>query len=82
MHIFVVTDGRWQICRLLCDKNTKYNFSVRVSLLHVTTITGISTNWFENFQRFELRRVIFPRESRNGSSLREFRIIEGSRNRG
>ena len=27
-------------------------------------------------------REFFPRESRIGSSLREFRIIEGSRNRG
>ena len=50
MHIFVVTDGRWQICCLLCNKNTnelKYNFSGRVSLLQVATVTGISTNWFE-----------------------------------
>ena len=38
----------------------KYNFSLRVSLLQVTTVTGISTDWFENFQRFELRKVIFP----------------------
>ena len=31
MHIFVVANGRWQICRLLCNKYTKtklkYNFS-------------------------------------------------------
>ena len=71
--------------RWLCNKNTnklKYNFSGRVSLLQVATVTGISTNWFE------LRRVIFPGIFptgvywRIGSSLREFRIIEGSRNRG
>ena len=29
-------------------------------MLQVATITGISTNWFENFQRFELWKVIFP----------------------
>ena len=52
MHIFVVTDGRWQICCL--QNKLKFNFSGRVSLLQVTTVSGISTNWFENFQRFEL----------------------------
>ena len=57
MHIFVVTDGRPQICRLLCNKSItklKYNFSGRVSLLQVATVTGISTNWVVNVQRFEL----------------------------
>ena len=43
--------------------------------LQVPTVTGISTNWFENFQRFELWRVIlwefFPREATTGSSYRE-----------
>ena len=38
----------------------QYNFFGRVSLLQIATVTGISTNWFENFQRFELWRVIFP----------------------
>ena len=56
--------NRWKICCLLCNKNKKnklkYNFSERASLLEVATVTGISTNWFENFQRFELWRVIFP----------------------
>ena len=38
MHIFLVTDGRWQICWLLCNKNKNknelnYNFSDGVSLL-------------------------------------------------
>ena len=50
MHILIVTDGRWPICRLLCNKNKlKHNFSGRVSLLQVATVTGISTNWFKNF---------------------------------
>ena len=38
----------------------KYNFSGRFCFLQVATVTGISTNWFENFQRFELWRGIFP----------------------
>ena len=29
-------------------------------MLQVANVTGISTKWFENFQRFELRRVNFP----------------------
>ena len=29
-------------------------------MLQVAAVTGISTDWFENFQRFELWRVIFP----------------------
>ena len=56
------------------------------SLLQVATATGISTKWFENFPTFKLWGVIllyfFPWESRIGSSLQEFQIIEGSRNWG
>ena len=74
-------------CVIKIQNKLKYNFSGRVSLLQAATVTGINTNWFEKFQRFELWRVIFPGfffpwESRIGSGLREFRIIEGSRNRG
>ena len=54
-------DGRFVACRVIKLQNElKYNFSGRVSLLQVATVTGISSNWFENFQRFELWRVIFP----------------------
>ena len=43
MHIFVVTDGRWQICRLLyfvikIQNKLKYNFSGSVSLLQKVAI--------------------------------------------
>ena len=54
-------DGRFVACCVIKIQNkVKYNFSGRVSLLQVATVTGISTNWFENFQRFEVWRVIFP----------------------
>ena len=53
MHIFVITDKRSQVCRLQCvikiQNELKYNFSGRVSLFQVASVTGISTNWFENF---------------------------------
>ena len=53
-------DGRFVACCVIKIQNKqKYNFSGRVSLLQFATVTGISTNWFENFQRFELWRVIF-----------------------
>ena len=55
-----MVDGRFAACCIIKIQNKlKYNSSGRVSLLRVATITGISTNWFENFQRFELWRVIF-----------------------
>ena len=47
-------------CVIKIKNKLKYNFSGGVSLLQVATVTGISTNWFEKFQRFELWRVIFP----------------------
>ena len=54
-------DGRFVACCVIKIQNKlKYNFSGRVSLLQVATVTGINTNWFKNFQRFELWRVIFP----------------------
>ena len=54
-------DGRFVACCVITIQNKlTYNFSGRVSLLQVATVTGISTKWFENFQRFELWRVIFP----------------------
>ena len=54
-------DGRFIACCVIKIQNKlKYNFYRRVSLLQVATVTGISTNWFENFQRFELWRGIFP----------------------
>ena len=53
--------GRFVACCVIKIQNKlKYNFSGTVSLLQVATVTGISTNRFENFQRFELWRVIFP----------------------
>ena len=55
-------DGRFVACCVIKKQNKlKYNFFGRVSLLQVATytVTGISTNWSENFQRFELWRVIF-----------------------
>ena len=54
-------DGRFVACCVIKIQNKlKYNFSGGVSLLQVANVTGVSTNWFENFQRFELWRVIFP----------------------
>ena len=54
-------DGRFVACCVIKIQNKlKYNCSGRVSLLQVATVTGISTNLFEKFQRFELRGVIFP----------------------
>ena len=47
-------------CVIEIQNNLKYSFSGRASLLQVAALTGISTNWFENFQRFELWRVICP----------------------
>ena len=47
-------------CVTKIQNELKYNSSGRLSLLQVATVTGISTYWFENFQRFELWRVIFP----------------------
>ena len=54
-------DGRFVSCCVIKIQNKlKFIFSGRVTLLQVTTVIGISTNWFENFQRFELWKVIFP----------------------
>ena len=47
-------------CVIKIQNKLKYNFSGRVSLLQIATVTGISTNWFEKFQRLELWRVISP----------------------
>ena len=53
-------DGKFVACCVIKIQNELiYNFSGRVSLPQVATVTGISTNWFENFQRFKLWRVIF-----------------------
>ena len=53
-------DGRFVACCVIKIQNElKYNFSGRLSLVQVATVTGVSTNWFENFQRFELWGVIF-----------------------
>ena len=41
-------------CVIKIQNKLKCNFSGRVSLLQVATVTRISTNWFE------LWRVIFP----------------------
>ena len=46
-------DGRFVACCVI-------KYKIRVFLRQVATVTGISTNWFENFQRFELWRVISP----------------------
>ena len=80
-------DGRFVACCAIKIQNKlKYNFSGRVSLLQVATVTRISTNWLKvqimegnfsgNFSHGSLEA------SRIGSSLQEFLIIEGSRNRG
>ena len=48
-------DGRFVVCCVIeMQDELKYNFSASVSLPHVATVTGISINWLENFQRFEL----------------------------
>ena len=53
-------DDRFVACCVIKVQNKlKYNFAGSVSLLQVANATGISTKWFENFQRFELWRVIF-----------------------
>ena len=46
-------------CVIKIQNKLKYDFSGRVSLLEVATVTGISTNLLENIQRFEIWRVIF-----------------------
>ena len=54
-------DGRFVACCVIKIQNKlKYNFSGRVSSLQGATVTGISTNWFENFRRFDLWRLVFP----------------------
>ena len=61
-------DGRCVACCVIKIQNKlKYNFSGRVSLLEVATVTGISTHWFEKFQRFELLRVNFSGNFSHGS---------------
>ena len=81
-------DGRFVACCVIEIQNKlKYIFFGRVSLLQVATVTGITTNWFENFQRFEISRVIFPGIFPTGvDNWLEFAgvslIIEGSRNMG
>ena len=80
-------DGRFvAYCVMKIQNKLKHNFSGRVSLLQAATVTGISSNWFENFQRFDLWRVIFPgifshgsRETTTGLSYREVQETEGSR---
>ena len=75
-------DGRFvAYCVTKIQNKLKYNFSGRVSLPQVATVTGISTNWFENFQRFELWRVIFPGIFPTGVE-NWFELSGGSRNRG
>ena len=55
-------DGRFvAYCVIKIQNKLKYNFSGRVSLLQLATVTGISAYWFENFQRLKLWRVIFPK---------------------
>ena len=86
MNIFVVTegtgDGRFVACCVIKIQNKlKYNFCGRVSLLKVATVTGISTNWFENFQRFELWSVIF-REFFDTGVDDWFEFVGVSNNRG
>ena len=67
-------DGRFVAsCVIKIQNKLKYNFS--------------STNWLENFQSFELWRVIFPGIFPTGDenwfeSAGVSNIIEGSRNRG
>ena len=76
-------NGRFFACCVIkMPSKLKYNFSGRVSLVQVAAVIGISTNWFESFQRFELWRVIFPTGVENWFEFGEFRIIECSRNRG
>ena len=59
-------DGRFVAgCVIKIQNKLKYNFSGRVSLLKVATVTGISYGG-EFFQGF------FARESRIGLSSREF----------
>ena len=74
-------DGRFVACCVIKIQNKlKYNFSGRVSLLQVATVTRISTNWFENFQRFELWRTIFPGNFPTGVE-NWFELSGGPRNR-
>ena len=75
-------DGRLVACCVIKIQNElKYNFSGRLSLLQVATVTGISTNWFENFQRFELWRVIFAEFFPTGVE-NWFKFARDSDNRG
>ena len=53
-------DGRFVACCVIKIQNKlKYNFSGFLCF-KVATVTGISTNWLEIFQRFELWRGISP----------------------
>ena len=78
-------DGRLVACCIIKIQNKlKYNFPGRVSLLQVATVLesalqiGLKGSSYGGL----FFRDFIPRESRIGLSLREFRIIEGSRNRG
>ena len=64
-------------CVIKIQNRLSYNFSRSVYLLQVVNVTGISIKWFQNFQRFELWRVIFPTEVKNW-----FKFAGVSNNRG
>ena len=52
-------------CVIKIQNKLKYNFSGSASLLQVVNVTGISTKWLKNFERFELWKVIFPKGVKN-----------------
>ena len=52
-------------CVIKIQNKPKYtNFSEIVYLLQVMNVTGISTKWFQNFQRFEFIEGNFSHGSR------------------
>ena len=68
-------------CVIKIQNKLKFNFSGRVPLLQVATVTGISTNPFENFERFDLGRVILPGNFPTGVA-NWFEFVGVSNNRG
>ena len=58
------------------------SLSESVNLFKGLDVIDIRTKLFRQFRRFELSRVNLSHGKKIGSSYREFREIEGSRNRG
>ena len=58
------------------------SLSGSVNFFKGVNVIDIRSTWFRNFGRFKLSRVSLSHGSQNWLSYREFREIEGLRNRG